>query len=111
MINSIFWNIRGIRKKIACSRLKILKNQYNLNLIGICEPLIDASCIPEFKLKLGFSNCIDTDESNIWVFFDDNLSGKIFAQSDQHLSILFSLQNNGGCFIGSLILASCSKGD
>lgn len=90
MMKTLFWNIRGINKKIAISRLKSLKKQHNLKLIGICEPRVEASRISEIQLKLGYQNHLSNNENRIWIFFDESLSGKIIGQSDQFLAIQFN---------------------
>ena len=87
MINTLFWNIRGIRKKIGSSRLKALKKQHKLSLICICEPHVDVSNVVDIQLRLGFKNVLYNTANRIWVFFDESITASIVAQSDQHLTL------------------------
>ena len=109
MIRSLFWNIRGIRKQIAVSRLIALKQQYNLKLICICEPHVDVSQIVEFQFKLGYKKVLQNQANRIWVFLDDSLSASIHSQSDQFLSVKFAHNAFSTKFLVTFVHAHCTK--
>lgn len=109
MMKTLFWNIRGVNKKIAISRLKSLKNQYNLKLIGIREPLVEASRITGIQLKLGYNNHLSNNANRIWIFFDDSLSVNIIGQSDQFLVVQFTHPFFSSDFVSIFVHAHCSN--
>lgn len=107
MIKSIFWNIRGINKKIALSRLKTLKKTYSLSMIGLCEPRVEASRIKEFQLKLGYHKALCNQANRIWIFFDSEFLGTIISESDQYIAILFSHTSFSVDFMCIFVHAHC----
>lgn len=111
MLKTLFWNIRGINKNSAISRLKILKKQYDLKLVSICEPHLNASRLEEIKLKIGYTNAIRNNANRIWIFFDDSLAGNITSQSDQYIAIKFSIQNLYSEFLAIFVHGHCSADD
>lgn len=108
MIKSIFWNIRGINKKIALSRLQILKKSYNLQLLSICEPKVDALRIKEFQFKLGFHNALSNKDNRIWIFFQNDFAGSVLYESDQFVALRFSSSLFPSDFLCIFIHAHCS---
>lgn len=40
MSKALFWNIRGLAKPSALARLKVLKRQFGIKLLALCEPRI-----------------------------------------------------------------------
>lgn len=108
MINTLFWNIRGIGKKIAISRLKLLKKNHQLQLISICEPKLEASKISNIQFKLGFDHAFQNQSNRIWIFFDNPLKGKIVHESEQHIIFQFSHPYFNSDILGIFIHAYCS---
>ena len=108
MINTLFWNIRGIGKKVAVSRLKLLKKNHQLQLISICEPKLHASKITNIQLKLGYDQAFQNQSNRIWIFFDNHLKGKIIHESEQHISVQLSHPYFKSDILAVFIHAYCS---
>ena len=109
MIKSLFWNIRGVRKKISINRLKILKQQHDLKLICICEPHVDFSEIDEFKLKIGLKQVFYNSANRIWVFIDDSIEARIYSQTEQSLSMVLAHNAAPSSLLVTFVHAFCTK--
>lgn len=110
-INTLFWNARGIAKKSAFSRLKIMCRQYNLQVVALCELKVNVSKFQSICLKLGFDHWLHNDEGRICVFFNREFSGSIISQSEQCLAIKFSHQGISSDLVAAFIHASSSSND
>lgn len=58
MIKAIFWNIRGIRTKIANHRLRNLIKFYKVDFVAILEPFLNMNNIDKYMKYFGYQHSI-----------------------------------------------------
>lgn len=88
-MNAITWNIRGIRTSLQ--RLLTLLHQSNVALLILIEPKQRSSKLTFYRIKLGFSNALETCQGNIWIFWNASLLRFIDVQHGvqaSHLSFI-----------------------
>lgn len=108
MVKIISWNIRGIGSKGSLERLHTLKNQYNLPLICLQEPLVDKSKIIKFKRKMGMNQALYNCSNKIWLMWTNDIHITILQDKEQHVHVKVD-HNSCPSFYLFLVYAKCTK--
>lgn len=91
MINTLIWNINGI--KSVFERLQFLKLGNHLPFIGVLEPSTNIDKIHKFQRSLGFSPAFSNTTSNIRIFAKDSLCCSIIDDQEHVLTCTLKMFN------------------
>lgn len=85
MINSIFWNCRGIGNSPTVNHLKKLLKKFNVDFVAIFEPKLQEKHIARIMQKLGMSHCWcnSSSQSHIWIFWHNIDSVVLLSEMSQ----------------------------
>ena len=111
MINSLFWNVRGVGNRPILTRLHKLCRLHELFLVALCEPLLELSHLEYIRVKLNFHHTSANIEGRIRVFCDSSFTAEIVAQSSQFIALRMTHPCMGQEFIAVLIHVACTKED
>lgn len=87
MINTLFWNIRGISNISSMTRQKKLIQLHYVSFITIMEPMVGLDRLLFMHLQLGFDYAINNSCSSIWILGNSSLDCDIVFNSDQCISV------------------------
>ena len=108
MINSLFWNARGVDNALMIARLRKLKRMYHISLIALCESLVGREHLDIVYWKLGFPFGVLNVESRIWIFFDAEYECDIVVASPQFLTVKITHSYFRCPFIATFVHAPCA---
>lgn len=106
MINILSWNIRGIGSKGSLERLQLFKQQYNLSLICIQEPMVDNSKMSSFQRWLNMQNGFFNCSNKIWLFSSSDIDMDIIKDGEQQVLIRVGRTNEVPIFL-TIVYAKC----
>ena len=86
-MNSLIWNLRGIGNTSTVFRLKQLIQRNNICLVAVFELMIDVGRLMNMCLQLGFDCACSNINSNIWIFWKDELQCSIVQNDEQCISV------------------------
>ena len=97
MMNTISWNVRGVKKKASRIRLKELVKLNDVCLVSLLKPKLLLSKLQSLCVSLGFSSYMANPlaEKHIWILWDHRVKINVIAVHEQTLTIEVS-------FLGSL---------
>lgn len=105
MIKSLYWNTRSINTDGALERLKQMINFEKYLIIAISKPFYKKDKLEKYKKILGYQNAYSTCNSQIWLFWNNNLDCQILDTDDQQVSCIVKMDNTTA--VVSLIYAKC----
>lgn len=108
MINILSWNIRGIGSKGSLERLQLFKQQYNLSLICIQEPMVDNSKMSSFQRRLNMQNGFFNCSNKIWLFWSSDIDMDIIKDGEQQVLIRVGRTNEVPIFL-TIVYAKCTE--
>lgn len=85
MISALVWNVRGIGSVSSIRRLRKLVAFHSISLLILQEPLVNHSASFAICRKLGFVDCLFSDNNKIWILWKNSLSVQLLSQSEQYL--------------------------
>lgn len=108
MINTIIWNIKGVRSQKAIHRLKNLCIINKIDFAAIIEPFSNKGKIQGYMRFLRFHHCQENINGQIWYFWKQNCQAKVIANEEQQitLQIKHDMIDNELCF--SVVYAKCT---
>lgn len=65
MISVLVWNVRGIGNISSIRRLRKLVSLYLVSLLIFQEPFVSNAAASEISQKLGFSDCVCSDNNKL----------------------------------------------
>lgn len=71
----------------SLERLLLLKQQFQLPLIGIQEPMVDSKKLEKYKRWLGMHYGFNNFSNKIWIFWTNEVDVNIIQDKEQHILI------------------------
>lgn len=87
MIKLLTWNIRGVGNIATVRRLKKLCSLHGFSIIILLEPFVAADQIKSLSTKLGFQDCLASENNKIWILWRHNLTVQLLSQTDQLVNL------------------------
>lgn len=89
LMNSLFWNIRGVRGDDKKGFLRTLTAAHHLQAIILLEPMVAKDQAQDFANSLGFSNVVvgEGDPAQIWILWKGNYQLDIIAIHQQSVTV------------------------
>lgn len=109
MINTLSWNIRGVRSQGSLERLKTLKNQHKFPYIFLQEPKVNQKNIEKFKRRLGYPCCFYNCYNKIWIFWSIGYQLDIIEDKEQHVLIHITYLHEPVDFHLFMVYAKCEE--
>ncbi|XP_060185367.1 uncharacterized protein LOC132614835 [Lycium barbarum] len=108
MINTIFWNIRGVRTKKANHRLKNLIKIHKVDFVAILEPFLNMNKIEKYMKYFGFQHNLSNLNGQIWLFWAGNYNTSVIDNTDQQITIKMHSSNTGKDIFFTAVYAKCT---
>lgn len=105
MIDTITWNIRGVKSRGAFERLKFLTKMHKLQIIAILEPFIDKDCINLHKRWISMDNCCTDINGKIWIFWTSLFEASEISIDSQQVTMELKHKNNSESFWMTFVYA------
>ena len=86
MINSLFWNIRGLSKPSHFRRLRKIILQYHIQFLIVCKTRVNISLAENFRQKLHFDSVVCNSSGSLWLFYNGPVSLVRVGEGEQHFS-------------------------
>nr|AAT38805.1 hypothetical protein SDM1_47t00008 [Solanum demissum] len=67
----------------SLERLNFMKQQYNLRMIILQEPMVGPEKIDVFRRKLGYNYCFKNINNKIWIFWSDQVNVNLVQNKEQ----------------------------
>lgn len=109
MINTLCWNIRGIRSKGTLPYLKYLLSKFKPELLILLEPMVDGSQLDKFKRDIHFDEAQHGGNKNnkIWVLRRTSFTIEEMQWEEQYVSCKITLGDK--LFWYSFVYAKCKR--
>lgn len=93
----------------SLERLNFMKQQYNLPMIILQEPMVGPEKIDVFRRKLGYNYCFKNINNKIWIFWSDQVNVNLVQNKEQQVLCKISSQNSLTDFYLTIVYAKCTK--
>ncbi|XP_059301908.1 uncharacterized protein LOC132053826 [Lycium ferocissimum] len=105
MIDTIIWNIRGVKSRGAFERLKFLTKLNKLQIISILEPFVDKDFITLYKRWIGMNGCCSNINGKIWIFWTSLFEASEISNDTQQVTMKFKQKDNFDVFYMTFVYA------
>ncbi|XP_060182557.1 uncharacterized protein LOC132612273 [Lycium barbarum] len=105
MINTISWNIRGVKSRGAFERLKFLSKIHKTHFIAVQEPFVHSSKIEQYKRRLAFEGCLGNCNGKIWFFWISGFNVTVVVDDEQQITVKVTNNTNDEVFYFTFVYA------
>lgn len=109
MINTLCWNIRGVRRKGTMSHISHLLINHNIDILVLLEPMVDYTNLEQIKNQLKFDHYSHGGDINnkSWVLWKHYMSIDQIVWHPQHITCMALKDNNS--IVCSFVYAKCRR--
>lgn len=111
MINTIFWNIRGVRTKKAIHKLKYLINNNKIVFVAIMEHFASENNIEGYRKFLKFQHRAANLNGQILYFWNSQCDPIIVANDEQQITLHIKESMHDKGFYVTAVYAKCTTVD
>lgn len=105
MFKTLHWNVISIKTNSALERIKHLITTENLLIIALSDPFYKAHKIDKYKRTLGYHHAFSMCNSQIWIFWEENLECDILDDYEQQVTC--SIKFNGVTLLLTYVYVKC----
>lgn len=93
----------------SLERLNFMKQQYNLPMIILQEPMVGPEKIDVLRRKLGYNYCFKNIINKIWIFWSDQVNVNLVQDKEQQVLCKISSQYIPTHFYLTIVYAKCTE--